>query len=132
MQQPKEERSLGELFTDLAQDLNTLVRQELQLAKTEMTQKVSQVGKNVASLVIGGTVAYAGVLVLLAAIVLILHELVNLPLWLSALIVALVVVGIGYFLIQRGLTALKQEDLTPRQTIETLKEDAEWAKQQTK
>jgi hypothetical protein len=50
--------------------------------------------------------------------------------WLSALIVGLVVVGIGYLLIQRGLTALKQIDPTPRQTIQTLQEDKEWVKEQ--
>jgi len=53
------------------------------------------------------------------------------PLWLSALLVGLVVAAIGYFLVKRGLDALKQEDLAPRETIETLKEDKEWAKDQT-
>jgi hypothetical protein len=55
-----------------------------------------------------------------------------LPLWLSALIVGLVVGGIGYAVLQSGLSALKRANLTPHETIETLKEDAEWAKEQTK
>jgi len=54
------------------------------------------------------------------------------PMWLSALIVGLVVVGIGYMLIQSGLTALKRIDPTPRETIESLKEDKEWVKEQTR
>jgi len=52
------------------------------------------------------------------------------PLWLSALIVGLVVIGAGYFLIQRGLSALKREDFAPRQTITSLQETATWAKEQ--
>jgi len=54
------------------------------------------------------------------------------PLWLSALLVGLVVVIIGYILIQQGVRALKRVDLTPRETIQSLKEDTEWAKEQTK
>ena len=53
-------------------------------------------------------------------------------LWLSAILVGLVVALVGYFLFRRGLDALKRDDLTPRQTIETLKEDQQWAKDQTK
>ena len=130
MQERREERSLGELFADLSRETTTLVRQEVELAKTEMSQKASRVGRDVASLAVGGAVAYAGVLVLLAALVLILDFWLDL--WLSALLVGLVVVIIGYFLVQRGLNALKKEDVTPRQTIQTLKEDAEWAKEQTR
>jgi hypothetical protein len=52
--------------------------------------------------------------------------------WLSALLVGLVVAGVGYFLVKKGLDALKREDIAPRQTIETLKEDGQWIKDQTK
>jgi len=130
MQQRKEERSLGELFAELANETTTLVRKEIQLAKTEVTQKATSAGKDVGMIGAGGALAYAGLLTLIAALVLGLGELI--PLWVSALIVGLVVVGIGYVLIQRGLTALKRIDPTPRETIETLKEDKEWAKDQVK
>ena len=50
----------------------------------------------------------------------------------AALVVGLVVAGVGYFLVQKGLTDLKRTDLAPRQTVETLKEDAQWAKDQTR
>ncbi len=130
MQQRNEEPSLGELFASLARDTGNLVRQEVQLAKTEMTQKVTGLGRDAGMIGAGGAVAYAGLLTLIAALVLGLGELI--PLWLSALIVGLVVVAIGYFLIQRGRTGLSQADLTPRQTIDTLKEDTEWAKDQIK
>ena len=52
--------------------------------------------------------------------------------WLSALLVGLAVVAVGYFLVKKGLDALKQEDVAPRQTIETLKEDGQWIKDQTR
>jgi len=81
--------------------------------------------------VAGGAVAYAGFLALLAALIIGLGQL-GLPWWLSALIVGLVVAAVGYFLIQRGLKSLKQEGVKPERTIETLRDDAEWAKQQVK
>ena len=126
----KDDRSLGELFSELAQETSTLVRQEVQLAKTEMGQKASRVGKDVGFLAAGGAVAYAGLLAILAGIIVLLGQVI--PMWLSALLVGLVVAGVGYFLVRRGLDALKREDLAPRQTIETLKEDQQWAKDQTR
>jgi xanthine/uracil permease len=129
MAQSREERSLGELFTELSRQTSTLVRQEVALAKTEMSQKASRVGKDVGMLAAAGAVAYAGFLAILAGIILLLAR--PLPDWLAALIVGVVVVAIGYVLLQRGRAALKETDMAPRQTIDTLKEDAEWAKRQT-
>ena len=131
MQQRRDERSLGELFAELSRELTVLVRQEAELAKTEISQKASKVGKNVGFLAVGGAVAYAGFLALIAAVIIALGQL-GVPWWLSALIVGLVVAGIGGFLVQKGLSALKQVDPAPRQTIDTLKEDAAWAKRQVK
>jgi len=130
MRERNEERSLGELFAELASETSTLVRQEVELAKTEMSQKVAEVGKDAGLIGVGGAIAYAGFLAVVAAIILGLGLLI--PLWLSALIVGLVVGGIGYVLLQQGLSALKRADLKPRQTIETLKEDKEWVKEQTR
>ena len=126
----KDNRSLGELFSELAQETSTLVRQEVDLAKVEMGQKASRVGKDVGFLAAGGVVAYAGLLAILAAVIVVLDTF--LPLWLAALLVGLVVVAVGYFLIKKGLDALKKEDLAPRQTMETLKEDGQWIKDQTR
>ena len=124
------DRSLGELFAELTRETSTLVRQEVNLAKTEMTQKASAVGKDIGFLAAGGAVLYAGFLALLAAIILVLTAL-GLPAWAAALLVGLLVAGIGAYLVQRGLTALRRTNLAPQPTIDTLKEDAEWAKQQT-
>ncbi len=129
MQERKDERSIGELFGDLVQQTGTLVRQEVQLATTEMTQKATAVGKDIGALAVGGAVAYAGLLALIAAIIIGLGQL-GVTWWLAALIVGVVVAGIGYFLVQKGLTALKQQSIAPQQTIQTLKEDRQWAKEQ--
>lgn len=126
----QDNRSLGELFSTLASDTGTLVRQEVELAKTEMTQKATRVGKDIGFLVAGGAVAYAGFLGILAAIAVGLGQL-GVPWWLAVLIVGVVVAGIGGFLVMRGISALRQETALPQQTIDTLKEDAEWAKAQT-
>ena len=125
----KAERSLGELFGELARETSTLVRQEVMLAKQELSQKAAHVGKDIGFLAAGGAVAYAGLLAILAAIVALLAES-GMSWWASALIVGLVVLAIGGFLVWNGLNALKREDLTPRETIQTLQEDKEWAKEQ--
>ena len=125
-----ENRPLGDLFGDLATDMSSLVRQEVALAKIEITQKAKLVGRNVGYLVIGGAVAYAAVLAIIAGIILLLSRVV--PDWGSALIVGVVVGVIGWLLIGKAMTALQQADLTPRETVETLKEDATWVKEQIK
>jgi len=124
-----EERSLGELFGDLARDTGTLVRQEVDLARTELTQKASRAARDLGFLAVGGLVVYAGFLGVLAAVVLGLVA-AGLDAWAAALLVGVVVAVVGAVLVQRGLSALKREELAPRQTVETLKEDARWAKEQ--
>ena len=127
---PMENRPLGDLFSDLATDMSNLVRQEVNLAKLEVTQKAKFLGRNVGYLVIGGAVAYAGLLAVVAAIIMLLAKVM--PHWGSALLVGIVIAGIAWLLIGKALTALQQADLTPRDTVETLKEDATWMKQQIK
>ncbi len=128
--QGRDDRSLGELFAELTQESAKLVRQEMTLAKAELSEKASRVGKDLGFLAAGGAVAYAGLLAILAAAIILLNDVM--PLWLSALLVGLVVALVGYFLLRKGLDALKREDLAPRQTIETLKEDQQWAKNRTR
>jgi hypothetical protein len=128
--QSRDDRSLGELFSELAQETSTLVRQEVNLAKTEMSQKASTAGKHIGVLAAGGALAYAGLLAILAGVIALLNDVM--PLWASALLVGIVVAIVGYLLIRKGLDALKRDDFAPRETIETLKEDQQWAKEQTK
>lgn len=128
--QEKDDRSIGELVAELSRETVTLVRQEVQLAKAEMSQKASRVGKNVGFLVIGGVVAYTGLLAIVAAVIIVLGN--ALPLWLSALVVGLVIAAVGLVLVLKGANTLRQEDPTPRETVETLKEDREWLRDQTR
>ncbi len=121
-QPPRNERSLGELFRELGQELADLVRKEAALAKAEMSQKLSHVLKDVAMIAAGGAIAYAGFLVLCGAVVVLLVE-GGLALWASALLVAVAVGLGGGLLIWKGLDSLKHEDMVPRQTLETLKEE---------
>lgn len=132
MQERRDDRSLGELFAELAKDTSTLVRQEVQLAKTEMSQKAADVGKAVGMLAVGGMVIYAGVLAILAGIIILLGRALNGNYWLSALLVGVVVAIVGYVLVQRGRTTLTNANLAPTETIATLKEDAQWTKEQTR
>jgi uncharacterized membrane protein YqjE len=129
MQQAKNEPSLGDLFGDLARDMGTLVSQEIMLARIELTEKASRVGKDIAMLAVGGLVAYAGLLAIIAAVIFLIADR-GVPLWASALIVGGIVAVVGYLLVQRGISALKQQDLTPRQTIQSIKEDTQWVKEQ--
>lgn len=124
----KEERSLGDLFSELAAETSTLVRQEVALAQTELTQKATKVGKNVGFLAVGGAIGYAALLAVLAAVIIGLANFI--PAWAAALVVGVVVGIVAFLLISSALKALKETDLAPRQTVETLKEDAEWLKNQ--
>jgi len=127
----KDERSLGELFSELSRETAALVRQEVALAKTELSEKVSRLGRSAGLIGVGGVLGHAGVLTLIAAIVIILAN-AGLPLWASALLVAVLLLVTSYVLTQQGLTGLKREPLKPAETIDTLKENAQWAKGQLK
>lgn len=124
----KDERSLGDLFSELAGETETLVRQEVALAQTELTQKAMKVGKNVGYLVVGGAVAYAALLAFLTALIIGLGTLIGYGF--SALIVGIVVAVAAVILIMSALNTLKNTDVTLRQTVETVKEDAKWLKDQ--
>ena len=125
-----ENRPLGDLFGDLASEMSNLVRQEVALAKVEVAQKAKYVGRNVGYLVVGGAIAYAAALAIIAAIIMLLAKVM--PNWGATLLVGVVVAIIGWLLIGKALAALQQTDLTPRETVETLKEDATWVKEQIK
>ena len=127
----KDERTLGEMFAELSRETRTLVQQELQLAKTELTEKASKLGKGVGLIVGGGLIAYGGLLAIIAAMVLITIAL-GVPPWAAALVGGVLAAAIGYLLIRSGLAALKPQELTPQKTIDTLKEDAQWLRAQVK
>ncbi len=126
----REDRSIGELFGQLSQDMTLLFRQEVQLARAEMSDKISQLTTNLISVAAGGFVAYLGGLALVAALILAIRDLANISLAVSALIVGAVLAIAGYIMLQRGMKELKRVDLAPRRTVESLKDDVQWAKEQ--
>ena len=125
-----EERSIGELFGELSQDMALLVRQEAQLAKTEMQQKLSKVTTDLVALATGGIVALVGGLALTAAVILLLIDPIGIKPWVAALLVGALLGIIGWVMLQRGLKDLKRTDPTPRRAVESIKEDIQWAKEQ--
>jgi len=129
MAERKDDRSLGELLSELSRETGQLVRKEVELATTEMTAKARRAGAAVAVAATGGALVHAGLLVLLAAIVIGLTQMGMSP-WLSALIVAVVTMIVGYLLINKGLAQLRRTSVAPTQAIETLKETATWTTRQ--
>jgi len=137
MPELRQERSIGELFGQLSQDMTLLVRQEVQLARSEVGEKISHLTTNLISVIAGGFVAYVGALALVAALILGLHDLAGISPWVSALIVGAVLAVAGYVMLHRGLAELKRVDLAPRRTVENIKDDVQaiksdvhWAKEQ--
>ncbi len=134
MQAIREERSIGQLLKELRDETTTLLRQEVDLAKTEMSEKALRTGRNLGSLAMGGGVAFLGALALLAAVIYGLTSVFNqfmsvgVAVWLAPLIVGLVLAAIGYSLVQKTLATLRQESLTPQKTTQTLQENKEWLK----
>jgi len=122
------ERSIGELFGELARQTTVLIRQEILLAKVELGKKASKAGRQAGLIALGGLVLYAGLLAVVAAIILLLAE--HMTPWIAALMVGIVVIAIGYGVLKQQLNALQNLDPTPRATIETLRQDKEWAKEQ--
>ena len=127
-----DDRSLGDLLGELASETSTLIRQEIALAKTEIRQDVRDVGKSAGLIAAGGAVAYAGLIVLLFGLGLLLGELFGEDwVWLGVFLVGLVTAFVGYGLLKKNLAELKKLDPAPERTIQTLKEDKEWLKNET-
>ena len=123
------ERPLGERVKDLAGQTSTLVRQEIQLAQAEVTSKGKLAGRGVGLLV---AAAIAGVLALIALTAGLIAALdTGLPLWLAAVIVMLLWGVVAAVLAARGRKELQQATPPVPQTVETVKEDIQWAKTQT-
>ena len=124
------ERPVGDLVKQLAGQTSTLVRQEIDLAKAELTEKGRVAGKGAGLL---GGAAAVGMLAggaLTACLILALDEIV--PDWLAALIVALVLAAVAAVLAMQGRNRVRAATPpVPQQTIETVKEDVEWAKTRT-
>ena len=126
----RRERSIATLFSDLARDFSLLLRQEVALAKAEAGEKVAQLGVGVGMMAAGGLVAFAGLIYLMLAGVYALSKVVE-P-WLAALIVGGAVLVLGAILLFVGKGKLAGDKLVPNRTIRSIKDDAQWAKEQVR
>ena len=127
--QHTDDRSFKELLGDLTQSVTTLFRKEIELARAETSEKLSQAGVAAGAIAAGGVLALAALIVLLQALVIALSELGLAPA-LSALIVGGVVAIIAFALIYKGINDLKASNLAPTRTVESLRQDAHMVKEQ--
>lgn len=126
----KYERPLGSLLSELAQETTLLVRKEVELARAEMSEKVSEATTGVTSLAAGGAVAFCGLIFLLLSATYALALVMDA--WLAALIVGVVTLVVGLGVLAAGRSKLSARNLQPRRTIQTLQEDTQWARAQIK
>lgn len=122
--------SLGDLVSELTGDLSKLMRQELELAKAELRQEAAKAGKATGMLAAAGFAGYLTTVLLSLALVFALGAVM--PLGWAALIVAALWGIAGAVLYSTGRAKLRTVNPKPERTVETLKEDAEWAKHPTK
>ncbi len=126
---PGEGEGLGSLISGTIKDLQELMRAEVQLAKTELKEDAAAAGRGIAVIAAGAVVGLVGFIFLMLALTYLLNEWIE-ELWVSAGIVALGLLVVAAILAQVGRSRLSAADLKPERTIETLKEDQRWAKQQ--
>jgi len=125
------DQSIGELLKQLSEQTATLVRQELDLAKAEMQQKGKRAGVGIGMIGAGGVLALAAVGALTATLILVLAEWMDA--WIAALFVTLVYAAGAAVLALQGREKVGEANPpVPEQTIETVKEDVQWAKSQVK
>ena len=131
---PSQERSLLSLFSDLWRETTALVHEEAELAKAELSEKVSQVTTGAGEIAAGGAILFAGFIVLLFAAVGALELMLPTEhsIWIAPLIVGLVVMIIGFIALSRGKKQMQAESLAPQRTLESLKRDARLAKEHVK
>ena len=124
------DRPVGELLKQLSNETTTLVRQELELAKAEVREKAGKAGPGFGMWGGAGVTAFLALGSLTAFLILALDG--AMPNWLAALIVGLIYAAIAGFLYLRGKERLQEAGPPiPEQTIETVKEDLQWAKHPT-
>jgi hypothetical protein len=133
-QEPSNPNSIPALLRELRDETSTLLRQEVDLAKTEMKENVSRIGSHAVQIAVGGFVAYAGIIVLLIGLGHLLGALLiragfdeQVAQWLAPSAVGLIVAIIGWFMLARAKNAMAHDDLAPKQTIDSLRENKQWA-----
>ena len=121
------ERSIGELFTKLSNETSTLIRQEMELARAELTEKGKEAGKGAGLFGGAGAVGLLGAGAITAGVILLLDLVI--AAWLAAILVGLVYVAVAAVLALQGRDRIQRATPpVPEQTVDTVKEDVEWAK----
>ena len=124
------ERPFGELLKQLSEETTRLVHQEIELAKAELTQKGRQAGLGAGLFGAAGAIGFLALAALTTCFILALDAVM--PAWLAALLVAVVYAAVAAVLALRGRAKVQQATPpVPEQTIETVKEDVQWLKNQT-
>lgn len=124
------DRSFAEIVKDIIADVQGIIRSEVRLAKAEVKEEVSKTSNAAIMMGAAGVMAlYAGGFILLAAV----YALTNVvPNWAAALIVGLVVGGVAALLLSMGRSRFKDVHAVPEKTIDSVKENVEWMKNQTR
>jgi|HubBroStandDraft_3_1064219.scaffolds.fasta_scaffold299757_1 xanthine/uracil permease len=134
MEAVRQERSITQLLRELSNEISTLLRQEVALAKAEASAAVARLASRLAAMVVGGVVALAGALALVAALCVGVAVLLARWMppavadWLGPAVVGLVLTLIGYGRVRSALNRLKHDQLSPRKTTQTLQENKAWLK----
>lgn len=126
-----DDRSLKDLLADLTENITTLFRKEIQLARAETSENMTQVAVAIGSIAGGAILALAALIVLLQALVIGITE-AGVPAGWAALIVGVIVAVIAYVLIHKGTNDLKASSLAPDRTMGSLKRDAQVVKEQAR
>jgi hypothetical protein len=124
------DETLSELFQDLTREIKTLVNENIELARVEVMAKLRAAQKGAVYVAAGGALLYAGLLGVMAAAAFLLA--LAMPLWVAALIVGVVVAIIGGVLVNSGIKEIKRATAPPQVTVETVKEESRWMKEEIK
>jgi hypothetical protein len=127
---PADETSVTDLISGLVNDAQQLVRREIDLAKREVTIELDKVKQGAMALGIGAGAAIIGALLLAHMLVYLVQAVTGLSLWVSYLIVGAVFAIGGGLALMQGLKRMKEVDPVPRETIESVRKDVQWIKEQ--
>ena len=125
------ELPIGDLLKRLTTDASDLVRAEMALAKAELRETGTALARDGAKIAVAGGLALAGALAITAFLVIALGALFN-NYWLSALVVGVALLGVGGLLVRSAVADVKRRGVMPAQTVATLREDAQWAKDEAR
>jgi Flp pilus assembly protein TadB len=130
VERPAGERTAGDIMQDVVRDLGSIVRGEIQLAKTEMSEKATKAARGGTQLGVAAAIGYLGGAAIVTACIAALAMVI--ALWAAALVVGVLLCVTALVLFSAGWKELKQAKPVPERTTRSLREDLEWAKQRAR